>query len=47
MRRLGLRGAVRGRAFQTTMRNDELPRPADHVNRNFVAPRPNALWVAD
>ena len=47
MRDLGLRGAVRGRAFKTTIASDELPRPADHVNRNFVASRPNALWVSD
>jgi putative transposase len=47
MRALGLCGAVRGRAFKTTMPSDELPRPADHVNRNFVVPRPNALWVSD
>jgi len=47
MSELGLRGAVRGRQFKTTMPSDELPRPADHVNRNFVAPRPNALWVSD
>jgi putative transposase len=46
MRDLGLRGAVRGRQFKTTTPSDE-PRPVDHVNRNFVAPRPNALWVAD
>ena len=47
MRDLGLRGAVRGRQFKTTIPRDELPRPADHVNRYFGAPRPNALWVAD
>jgi putative transposase len=47
MRDLGLRGAVRGRAFKTTMPSDDLPRPADHVNRNYVVFRPNALWVSD
>jgi putative transposase len=47
MRDLGLRGAVRGRQFKTTIPRDELTRPADHVNRYFGAPRPNALWVAD
>ena len=47
MRDLGLRGAVRGRQFKTTIPSDELPRPADHVHRNFVVPRPNALWVSD
>ncbi len=47
MRELGLQGAVRGRAFTTTTRPDESPRPADLVNRSFVATRPNQLWVAD
>ena len=48
MRQLGLRGAVRGRAFKTTTVFDEqLRRPADLVNRNFVVQRPNALWVSD
>jgi len=47
MRDLGLRGAVRGRRFKTTIANDELPRPVDQVNRNFVVQRPNALWVSD
>ena len=47
MRRMGLRGAVRGRAFTTTTRPEESPRPADLVNRHFVATRPNQLWVAD
>ena len=48
MRQRGLRGAVRGRAFKTTTAFDErLRRPADLVNRNFVAQRPNVLWVSD
>ena len=48
MRQLGLRGAVRGRAFKTTtVAAEQLPRPADLVNRNFVVVRPNALWVSD
>ena len=47
MRELGLRGAVRGRAFTTTTRPDAAPRPADLVKRAFVAIRPNELWVAD
>jgi putative transposase len=45
---LGLGGAVRGRAFRTTTIADETAvRPADRVNRNFTATRPNQLWVAD
>jgi putative transposase len=48
MQEMQLRGAVRGRAFTITTRADEkAPRPADLVNRNFTAERPNQLWVAD
>jgi putative transposase len=48
MRRLGLRGAVRGRAFKvTTVADDSARRPADLVERDFRAARPNQLWVAD
>ncbi len=48
MRRLGLRGAVRGRAFKVTTTSDESAmRPPDLVERNFRASRPNQLWVAD
>ena len=48
MARLGLRGAVRGRAFKTTTVLDAaLIRPADRVQRNFTAERPDALWVSD
>ena len=48
MRQMGLRGAVRGRAWIVTTRTDETtPRPADLVDRQFVATRPNQLWVAD
>jgi transposase InsO family protein len=48
MARLGLRGAVRGRAFKaTTVADSTLARPEDRVRRNFAAQRPNALWVSD
>jgi len=48
MRRLGIRGAVRGRAFQrTTVADSAAPRPPDRVGRDFTASRPNQLWVAD
>jgi putative transposase len=48
MRQLGLRGAVRGRAFRVTTRSDDTsPRPADLVDRDFTATRPNQIWVAD
>jgi len=48
MRQMGLRGAVRGRAWKTTTIVDEdAQRPADLVKRNFTATRPNQLWIAD
>jgi putative transposase len=48
MAKMGLRGAVRGRAFKvTTIANDALQRPLDRVGRRFEAERPNQLWVAD
>jgi transposase InsO family protein len=48
MRGLGLRGAVRGRAFKVTTVSDESAlRPQDLVRREFVASKPNQLWVAD
>ena len=47
MRAMGLRGVVRGKAFKTTTGDDSLPQPADLVDRQFVATRPNQLWVSD
>jgi putative transposase len=47
MRSLGLHGAVRGRSCRTTVTDDAADRPADLVNRQFTATRPNQLWVAD
>jgi transposase InsO family protein len=48
MRRLGLAGAVRGRAFRrTTLPDTTTPRPPDLVTRQFTATQPNQLWVAD
>jgi putative transposase len=47
MRQMGLVGAIRGRRFKTTVPDLAASRPADLVNRAFVATRPNALWVAD
>jgi len=44
----GLRGVIRGRAYKvTTVADDTLARPLDRVGRQFVAERPNQLWVAD
>jgi transposase InsO family protein len=48
MRDMGLRGVSRGRAWVVTTRADvAADRPADLVDRHFVATRPNQLWVAD
>jgi putative transposase len=48
MRAMGLRGVSRGRAWVITTRADEsASRPADRVDRQFSASRPNQLWVAD
>ncbi len=47
MGRLGLRGVVRGRRCRTTIPADLADRPADRVQRQFAASRPNQLWVAD
>ena len=47
MRSLGLRGAVRGKRFKTTIPDELADRRADRVNRTFTVSRPNALWVAD
>ena len=48
MRAVGLSGARRGKAFKlTTVPGDEALRPADLVEREFKAPAPNRLWVAD
>jgi len=47
MNRLALQGAVRGKHCKTTVSEAELFKPEDKVNRQFVADRPNQLWVAD
>jgi putative transposase len=47
MRELGLEGVRRGKARRTTTPDQGAPRPADLVERNFSAQRPNQLWVAD
>ena len=48
MRKMGLRGVVRGRAFKvTTVADESAARPSDLVQRKFMATRPNQLWVAD
>ena len=47
MRVLALQGVRRGRSVTTTVRDRAQSCPLDHVNRQFKAPQPNALWVAD
>ena len=47
MRRLGLKGARRGKPVKTTVSDRDTPCPPDRVNRRFTADRPNTLWVAD
>jgi putative transposase len=47
MGEMGLEGAVRGRKVKTTVPDVSAERPADLVNREFKANRPNELWVAD
>lgn len=48
MRGMGLVGATRGRAFKvTTVADEDAERPQDLVQRDFSAPGPDRLWVAD
>jgi putative transposase len=47
MRELGLQGVRRGKTRHTTTPDATAPRPADLVDRDFSATRPNQLWVAD
>lgn len=47
MRKLGLRGAMRGKGVRTTVADPKQPCPQDRVNRVFRAERPNQLWVSD
>ncbi len=47
MQSMGLEGVIRGKKVRTTVSGKATPCPLDHVNRQFKAPRPNALWVSD
>ena len=47
MRRLGLRGVIRGKVVRTTISDAKARCPLDRVNRVFKADRPNQLWVSD
>jgi len=47
MKTMGLQGVIRGKTVRTTVSDKAAPCPLDRVNRQFRAPRPNALWVSD
>jgi len=47
MPELGLVGTVRGKTWPTSFPADAGQRPADLVDRKFMAVAPNRLWVAD
>src|SRR4249919_3694853 len=47
MASLGLQGVIRGKLVRTTISDKSAACPLDHVNRQFQASRPNALWVSD
>jgi len=47
MKALGLEGVVRGKRMKTTISDKGAACPQDKVNRQFVADRPNRLWVSD
>jgi putative transposase len=47
MKRLGLRGAARGKVKRTTIAGKKANLAEDLVKRNFDAPAPDKLWVAD
>src|ERR671931_778536 len=47
MGELGLQGVRRGKPHKTTTPDAADARPADLVERDFSASRPNQLWVAD
>jgi transposase InsO family protein len=47
MRELGLQGVRRGKTRRTTTPEQAAATPADLVERDFSAARPNQLWVAD
>jgi putative transposase len=47
MNELGICGVVRGKPRRTTTPAEADQRPADLVDRDFSAPAPNRLWVAD
>lgn len=47
MHGMGLAGVIRGKPVRTTISDNSVPCPLDHVNRVFHAPAPNRLWLSD
>jgi transposase InsO family protein len=47
MRKMALKGVIRGKPLRTTISDKAAVCPLDHVNRQFHAPAPNRLWLAD
>jgi transposase InsO family protein len=47
MRTVGLQGVIRGKPVRTTIGDKAASCPLDHVNRQFKAEHPNALWLSD
>lgn len=47
MAELGIRGVRKGKKPTTTRSDPQAARPADLVDRHFVASQPNQLWVTD
>jgi putative transposase len=46
-RQLGISGVTRAKAPRTTTPDPGADRPKDLVDRQFLATKPNQLWVAD
>ena len=47
MKRLDISGVTRGRRVRTTRPDEKATQPADLVDRDFTAERPDRLWVVD
>jgi putative transposase len=47
MRQMGIRGVNRSKKVRTTRPDETADRHPDRVDRQFVAQRPNQLWVTD
>jgi transposase InsO family protein len=47
MRILGVQGVRRGKRIRTTIPGKDRRRAGDLLDRDFTAPAPNRVWVAD